>query len=295
MSLRFVLFGHPVAHSVSPAIHAAAYQALGLPHRYELCDAPDEAAFARGVAAVRSGDIAGANVTVPYKRAALRLADRPDPNSEGVGAANTLRRAEDGSVVAHNTDVPALAQEIARLSERRARVLVLGSGGAALAAVAAARALGATSIGVSARRFQPGTPKSEWSQAGDFTRLGAEPLAWSEERGQGSPELLEFFRRADVIVQATSAGMHGAEPGETISRTVPWEELAKSVLAYDLVYNPRETDFLKQARARGLPASDGLGMLVGQAALALELWLGVRPESAPLLLAAEAALRARQP
>ncbi|HEX5098479.1 MAG TPA: shikimate dehydrogenase, partial [Polyangiaceae bacterium] len=150
MTLRFVLLGHPVAHSLSPAIHGAAYEALGFSHRYELLDIPDEAALARAVAALRAGEVAGANVTVPWKREALALADRREPTAGDVGAANVLVRDASGAVVAHNTDVMALVEELGALARAPERVLVLGAGGASVAAVAALRMLGARSIGISA-------------------------------------------------------------------------------------------------------------------------------------------------
>jgi shikimate dehydrogenase len=278
-----------VAHSVSPAIHAAAYRTLGLSHSYELMDLTDEAALARAVEAVRSGELGGANVTVPWKRAALSLADRADASAADVGAANVLVRAPGEGVVAHNTDVMALVEELARLASSPARVLVLGAGGAALASVAAARALGAKHIAVSARKWTPGLDLAQHAQAADFVRLGAEPLAWSSDDGP----LAAFAERSDVIVQATSAGMHGAGPGEDVARVIPWQKLSKHVVAYDLVYNPADTEFQRRARAAALVAEGGLGMLVAQAARAFELWLGVAPPREPMALAARRALAER--
>lgn len=285
---RFVLLGHPVAHSVSPAIHGAAYRSLGLDHRYELLDVPDEGALARAVGAVRSGEIAGANVTVPWKRRALALADRSAPSAADVGAANVLARNPAGAVVAHNTDVTALVEELRELAPSARRVLVLGSGGAALAAVAAARFLGATSVAVSARKWSGPLDAASWPHAAELVALGAAALPW---RG---PELAAFAIDADVIVQATSAGMHGAAPGSEVASVLPWERIATTCVAYDLVYNPADTEFLRSASETGHVARGGLGMLVGQAALAFELWLGVRPPREPMQRAAEAALSARK-
>jgi shikimate dehydrogenase len=290
VSLTFVLLGHPVAHSLSPAIHRAAYQELGLPHRYELVDAVDEAAFAAAVADVGAGRVAGANVTIPWKRQALALADRADPSASDVGAANVLARTTEG-VVAHNTDVAALALEIGAAVAVVSRGLVLGNGGAALAAVAALKRLGAREIGVSARRFDQREPRSAWPHAAGFERLGAVLVSWAAADGA---ELADFAAGAQVIVQATSAGMHGAEPGASVADVIPWQRLGAGTLAYDLVYNPAETEFLRRARARQLPAAGGLGMLVGQAALALEIWLGVRPPVDAMRRAAEAELARRR-
>jgi shikimate dehydrogenase len=289
VTLRFALLGHPVGHSLSPAIHGAAYRALGLEHRYELVDVPDAAALAGAVRAVRSGELAGANVTVPWKREALVLADRADASASAVGAANVLAREAAQGVVAHNTDVGALVEELGALFPSPDRVLVLGSGGASLAAIAAARALGARGIGVAARKWTPALDRASWPHAADVERLGATPLAWQPSAG----ELAAFAVRADVVIQATSAGMHGASAGDEVAAVVPWSELRKTSVAYDLVYNPADTPFLARARAAGLAASGGLGMLVAQAARAFELWLGVAPPREPMLEAARVALAAR--
>jgi shikimate dehydrogenase len=290
VSLRFVLLGHPVVHSLSPVIHEAAYRALGLPHRYELVDAPDVAALRAACEELRAGTIAGANVTIPWKREALALADRAAPSAADVGAANVLVRSANGELVAHNTDVPALAGEIGELVAAPRVGLVLGSGGATLAAVAALGRLGARDVGVSARRFTRSVVESEWPLAAELTRLGARLLAWP---APGRSELADFAASASVIVQATSAGMHGAAPGSDVAEIVPWPRLGPDAVAYDLVYNPAETEFLRRARAHGAIARGGLGMLVGQAALAFELWLGVLPQREAMELAAEAELSRR--
>jgi shikimate dehydrogenase len=290
VTLRFALFGHPVAHSISPAIHTAAYRALDADHRYELYDVADDAELARVVAAVRIGDLAGANVTVPWKREALALADGADRSAADVGAANVLVR-DAGRVIAYNTDVTALVEEIGALYSTPKRALVLGSGGASLAAVAALGALGTQAIGVSARKWRAELARASWPRAGDLEKLGAEALPWDTQGGS----LAAFATESDVIVQATSAGMHGAGPGDDVANVVPWARLAKTSVAYDLVYNPAETPFLERARAAGLVARGGLGMLVAQAARAIELWLGVAPPREPMLAAARHALAARSP
>lgn len=285
---KFALVGHPVAHSVSPAIHRTAYAELGYSHEYGLLDAPDEASVARVFEELRSGALAGVNVTVPWKRLALALADGAHSSAAAVGAANVLAPSADG-IVAHNTDVPALVEELSALHPAPRGVLVLGGGGAALAVVAAARASGAR-VGVSARRFG-GAERGTWPLARELTALGAELVAWPAS-GVAS-ELEAFAHGADIVVQATSAGMHGGDSGAAIAEMVPWRLLPAGASAYDLVYNPRETEFLRAARAASLRARGGLGMLVRQAALAFEIWLGVRPPLEPLFAAAEAALEKR--
>lgn len=249
---RFAVVGDPVEHSRSPAMHAAAYRALGLPHAYEAVRvAPAE--LARVVQALREGRYDGLNVTVPHKVAALALADAVAV--PGTVAANTLARAADGRVVAHNTDVPALVEELRVLAGPDApwasrRALVLGSGGAALAAVAALRVLGATDVAVRAR-----TPGATVTQP------------WQPSAASETATL--------AVVQATSAGMTGADAGDAVAAVVAWEALPADAVALDVVYAPPETPFLRAARARGLRCANGLGMLARQGALAFELWLGV--------------------
>jgi len=291
---RFVLIGHPVAHSISPVIHQAAYQALGLSHHYELADCPDEAAVSKVVDALRKGEIAGANVTIPWKRLAMKLADRVAPSAQRVGVANVLVRGEDGEIIAHNTDVPALVEEFQRVVGSVRRALVIGGGGAAPAVVAAAQDAGADRVLLTARRFALGQPESEWPHAAEFTALGASLVAWPDSDPKAKSRFRELIARIDLIVQCTSAGMHGADDGKALAELVPFEHLPQSALAYDLVYNPALTPFLERARASGLHAENGLGMLVTQAALAIELWLSVSVPRAPLLAAAEAELVRRR-
>jgi shikimate dehydrogenase len=133
----FALLGHPLGHSVSPALHHAAYEQFGLDHRYVTIDCPDEDAVKAQREALVRRELAGLNITVPWKRLALRLADRVDPSAARTGAANVWVRTEEGQVVAHNTDAGALrdclrAARIPRDAENL-ETLVLGNGGAARA------------------------------------------------------------------------------------------------------------------------------------------------------------------
>ena len=252
--LRFAVVGDPIAHSKSPIMHAAAYRALGLPHTYEAARVTAEDLPAV-VQALREGAYDGLNVTVPHKASALALADDASPDAKAIGAANALARV-DGRVVAYNTDAPALALEIAALAGARdlsgRRALVLGSGGAARAALAALRGhLGIDDVVLRARTQRD---------------LGAGPLLPSPESEATTA----------VIVQATSAGMRGADPGDPIAAAVAWDALPDDAVVIDAVYAPPETPLLRAARARGLRAINGLGMLARQGALAFEIWTSLR-------------------
>jgi shikimate dehydrogenase len=292
-SRRFVLIGHPVAHSLSPVIHRAAYLDLGLSHSYELVDCPDESAVLKIVEALRSGEIAGANVTIPWKRLAMTMADLVAPSAQRVGVANVLARSGDGAIVAHNTDVPALAEEFRRLAGSVRRVLVIGNGGSAPAVVTAAQDAGAERVALTARKFASAVPEAAWPYAAELVAQGVSLLAWPESDARAKSRLREVVARVDLIVNCTSAGMTGADDGQKLAEIVPWEHVPQSALAYDLIYNPAATPFLERARGCGLGAENGLGMLVAQAALAIELWLSVSPSRAVLLAAATAELAAR--
>jgi shikimate dehydrogenase len=267
--MRFAVVGDPIAHSKSPAMHGAAYHALGLPHVYEAIQA-SASELGSVVARLRSGALDGLNVTIPHKQHVLSLVDSIDESARTVGAANTVVRTPSGQLVAYNTDVPALAAELERLSGSRfdwtqVRALVLGSGGAARAAVGAlGRGLRASDVIVRARRFD------DDGEARAFRETSPCPIST-----QGWRAMPESERRTQALVQATSAGMHGGGDGEAAARVVSWESLPPDAVALDVVYSPRETPWLREARARGLRCDNGLGMLAKQGALALELWLGV--------------------
>jgi shikimate dehydrogenase len=288
MSLQFALLGHPVAHSMSPQIHAEVYRAHGLPHRYVALDCPDEASVADATKRLRGSELEGLNVTVPWKRVALRLADVVDDSAASTGAANVLLRAADGRIVAHNTDVPALAERLRAGTPRRTGpMLVLGNGGAALAAVAACRAAGASEIWVSARSWLPGLEREQWRDAADFVAPDVTLFCWE----QHDSRVTEMLASARCLVQATSAGMRGKSSGEEL---VPWvAQLPVDCFVYDVVYNPALTPLLLAAQRRGLPCEGGLSMLIGQAALAVQLWLGIDAPRAAMTQVAEAALAAQ--
>jgi len=298
LTKQFILIGHPVGHSVSPAIHHAAYEQLRMDAQYRAVDCPDRAAVEAQVEALRSGLICGANVTVPHKQLAFELADEIDPTAARVGVANVLARTPDGRIIAFNTDASALAEELAQATRQahvelgeRPYALVLGNGGAARAAVVACQLSGVKDVLVSARKFDAQKHRDTWPDADAFIALGATPVAWpaGPPEARHVSELGEYLQKTHLIVQATSAGMKGASRGDELTEALPWERFLRGVV-YDLVYNPPMTPFLKHATALGHHAVGGLGMLVGQASDAINIWLGSVPDRAPLLRAARETL-----
>lgn len=272
----FGVVGLPVAHSKSPRMHEAAYRAAGLPHRYLRLETP-AAELGERVAALRAGTYAGLNVTVPHKQRVLSLVDVVAPSARAVGAANTLVRTPEGAIEAHNTDAEALRRDLASMSEVAGNAgLVLGSGGAARAAVFALAGAGAKHVVVRARAFGDPQRARAFTESFDVgVPIDAGPM-------DAPPRERDDLR---AIVQATSCGMTGGPPGEASVAAVAWETVPKATFALDVVYAPRITPFLARARAEGLRAEDGLRMLALQGALAYQLWLGGEPPFATMLAA----------
>ena len=269
-ALRFAVIGSPVAHSKSPAMHGAAFKALGFSHGYEKLET-SAAELASRVAALRSGVFAGLNVTVPYKSDVLALVDELDPSAAALGAANTLVRVPAG-IRAHNTDAPALQEELHALAPSPdafvgRTAIVFGGGGAARAALFALGRLGVGRVVMRSRR-----PKPELADvlaaSGSRAVLSFEPIA--------APDVEPTDLCA--IVQATTAGMDGASvPGDVVASAIAWASVPSSCVVYDVVYAPPRTPLLLRAASHGLANAGGLGMLVRQGALAFELWLKVAP------------------
>ena len=273
--MKFAVIGSPVAHSKSPAMHAAAFSALGLSHTYEKLETTEAELSAR-VDALRRGEFGGLNVTVPHKQRVLSLVDEIAPSALSIGAANTLVRTSEGRVVAHNTDAGALAQELADAMMPARTGVVLGTGGAARAAVAALGSLGARRVVVMGRRVDDSL-QTVFEKI--LSAASSAPSSLATTNVVVRDLAVRFSPPRDVacIIQATSCGMTGGGPGEIVADAIAWDTVSKAAIAIDVVYAPRETPFLRTARAHGIPAKDGLGMLARQGALAFELWLGVTP------------------
>jgi len=265
MTDRYAVFGNPVSHSKSPRIHQlfAAQTGQDLEYTAILADVDGFAAAVRAFAAAGGR---GANVTVPFKEAACRLADRLTPAAQIAGAVNTLTFA-DGGVAGANTDGSGLVRDLGGnlgADLRDCRLLLLGAGGAARGVLPALLAAGARIVVANRDAAKAQGVVAELRRA-----LPAAALRTAALSGLSGEEF-------DIVVNATAAGLSGSRID------LPGGILAPGVLAYDMVYG-RATPFLDDARAAGAQPADGLGMLVEQAADAFELWRGVRPQTAPVL------------
>lgn len=280
MTATIALLGHPVAHSISPAMQQAALDALAVDARYEAWDVPP-AELPRAVERLRDAEMLGANVTVPHKVELLKRADRIDPLAERVGAVNTIVR-RDGRLYGSNTDVAGVlrALEDAGVEVAGLEVVLIGAGGAARAVVAAMRAAGAALVTVANR-----TP----AKAEPLVTVGGEDLAVRIcPLDAASEQLRSALRRARLVIHSTPLGMrHGPDEQAT---PVPVELFAAGQAAFDLVYTPERTPFLQAAQVAGAQPIGGLGMLVYQGAESFRVWTGLEPPVEVMFAAAREAL-----
>ena len=261
MKKAFVV-GHPIAHSRSPLIHGHWLDRYGIPGSYErIAVAPEDfAAFVRGLP---DSGFAGGNVTIPHKEAAFALCDAPSPRARAIGAVNTLVVGADGRIVGDNTDAPGFCAHLdhslgADRVSRAGTALVLGAGGAARAIV----------VGLAERGFAR-------IRVANRTRARAEAvaaLAPGIATAIDWASIPEAMQAAGLLVNTTALGMAGQPPLD-----LDLAPLRAHAAVADIVYVPLETALLAAARARGLAAVDGLGMLLHQAVPGFEAWFGLRP------------------
>lgn len=267
---RYAVFGNPIAHSKSPQIHAAFARQTGQDLTYEALLAPLDG-FAAAVSAFRAAGGKGANVTVPFKLEAFALSDRCAPRARAAGAVNTLSFAADG-IHGDNTDGIGLAVDLTRnlgCSLEGKRVLLLGAGGAARGVVLPLLEQRPAGLIIANRTVSKAQQLRDLFRGDDgssaITACGFNDLAGSQ---------------FDVIINATAASLSDEAP------PLPEGLYAPGSLAYDMVYGKGPTPFLRAAQAQGAARlTDGLGMLVEQAAEAFRIWRGVRPDSAAVLAA----------
>ncbi|MDE2083072.1 MAG: shikimate dehydrogenase [Burkholderiales bacterium] len=279
---RYAVLGHPVAHSRSPAIHAAFARQTGerIDYGRVLCPL---AGFAATVQAFADGGARGCNVTVPFKFEACRLAARRSERAALAEAANLLRFDADGWW-ADNTDGIGLVRDIeqgAGVPLAGRRVLLVGAGGAAAGVLGPLLAAGPAAVVVANR--SPDKAQALVARHAAWARAHGAALAACALEAAGAVAGGGGF---DIVLNATASSLQGQ------ALPLPAATLAPQALAVDLMYGPAAEPFLAWARAAGARARDGLGMLVEQAAEAFFVWRGRRPQTAPVLQALRAQDRA---
>ena len=260
---NYVVIGNPIAHSKSPAIHARFAQQTGQAMTYERLLAPLDD-FAGSVNQFIASGGRGANVTVPFKLDAFKLASVLSPRAQAAGAVNTLTF-ERGQIVGDNTDGVGLVRDIvlnADIALAGKRVLLLGAGGAARGVILPVLAEEPTQLVIANRTVARAVELS---------------AAFSAKPGElAASSFAELSGHFDIVINATSASLSSDVPA------LPPALIGAHSFVYDMMYGVQPTVFMQMAAEQGATVRDGLGMLVEQAAESFFIWRGVRPDTAPV-------------
>jgi shikimate dehydrogenase len=262
---RYVVFGNPIGHSKSPLIHRLFAEQTGQQLDYSTLLAPLDDFTTCAQAFFQEGR--GANVTVPFKEEAYRLADSLTARAQRAGAVNTLSKLADGSLQGDNTDGAGLVRDLtvnAGVSLAGKRILLLGAGGAVRGVLEPILAQKPASLVIANRTVEKAEKLAELFD--DLGPVSASGFGWLAEP-------------VDLIINATSASLAGELPPIAASLIQPGH-----TVCYDMMYGKEPTPFCNWASEHGAKrVLDGLGMLAEQAAEAFFIWRGVRPDTAPVL------------
>ncbi len=277
------IFGDPVRQSISPAMHNAAFRALGLDFIYLPFHvySKTQSTLKNAIEAIRALDIKGVNITIPHKEEAIKFIDEVSPDAEAAGSVNTIVN-RNGRLFGFNTDGEGFLIGIkkeANFSPRGKNIIIIGAGGAARSIIFSLLRKKASSVVVANR-----TEARAEALARGFrkTLKGARISAM----GLDVKEIERLAPRADLVVNTTSIGMMGKG-----SMDFPMHALEKNAIVADIVYKPVETDFIKKAKRCGLRTHNGLNMLIAQGALTFRLWTGMDAPQDAMLKAALKALK----
>ncbi len=266
--IRLGLIGYPVSHSLSPKIQKAALNACGLDGDYSLFAIfPDDKQGLKALLdRVRAGEITGLNVTIPHKQNVIEFLDELTPIAKAIGAVNIIYLREN-KLSGDNTDAGGFLVDLKKFLagtqskiENPKSAIVLGAGGSARSVIYAL-SNDRWQVTIAARRIEQARQLAQSFSDHKLRIANYEPASFQ-------------LSNLQLIVNTTPLGM---TPNVDQSPLPDNISLAKHTMIYDLVYNPRETKLVRDARAQGLHATTGLGMLIEQAALGFELWTGFKP------------------
>lgn len=259
---RYTVIGQPIAHSLSPVVHQLFGELTQRKINYTRTESTPET-FQQTVRQWNESGAKGCNVTSPFKEQAVQICDRLSREARLAGSVNTIHNHRDGSLVGHTTDGPGLVADIVRnkrhpISDKR--VLILGAGGAARGVMQAILKQKPICLHVANRTAEKAAVLAEiFGEMGPVSGSGYEQLVGMDP--------------FDIVINATTSGMKGTMP------TLPEQLMNKGSLAYDMTYAQRDTQFMLWASERGAATTNGLGMLVEQAAESFLIWEDVRPKT----------------
>lgn len=267
--IRLGLIGYPVSHSLSPKIQNAALKASGLEGEYSLFPVhpDDQQSLQDLLARVRSGAMTGFNVTIPHKQKVIEYLDELTPTAKTIGAVNIIYLREH-KLIGDNTDAGGFLADLKKfLAGAQSKIgnpksaIVLGAGGSARSIVYALLQ-DDWQITIAARRLEQAQQLAQSFTNHELRITNYEPATFQ-------------LSNLQLIVNTTPLGMTPNIDQSPLPENI---SLSKNTMIYDLVYNPRETRLVQDARAQGLCATTGLGMLIEQAALGFQVWTGISPE-----------------
>lgn len=265
MKQVFGVFGDPIGHSLSPAMHNAAFSALGMDCIYHAFRVTPEK-LEKAILGAEAMGFGGLNLTVPLKEKALKLEFiKPDPLAKRIGAVNTVVFGKTGEIQGYNTDGLGARQALldSAVEIEGSRIVIAGAGGAARAVAFQLAADGADITVINRTEEKAIQLAKEISSAALPGKIS----------GTGLSGLKELLQDADVLINTTTLGMHP----NTETTIAAAEELHSDLTVFDIVYNPLETRLLREAKAVGAKTISGVLMLVYQGAEAFRLWTGVEP------------------
>lgn len=276
-TINLGVIGSPIAHSLSPAMQNAGIQAAGLDYAYIAMPVAEEN-LGQAVEGLKSLGFLGFNVTIPHKQAVMAYLDEIHEDARIIGAVNTVKN-ENGRLTGYNTDVTGFIDALKNrgFSPAGKDAVLLGAGGAARAIIWGLIKEKIHSLTIGVRNAAKAQPLVE-----DFKQyLNITVLDWH------SPAFTARLPQARLLINATPLGM---TPHIDAMPPVDWQQIAPDTFAYDIIYTPAETLFLKTARERGCQPLNGEAMLVGQGAEAFRLWTGKKLPQEPMAAALRAAL-----
>ncbi len=270
------IIGYPLGHSISAVIQKAGFESLGLEGTYDVLETPPEDLIQR-IKFLKTQGYNGFNVTIPLKVPVSLFLDDIDDYANIAGCVNTVKIGEDRSFFGYNTDIygfkKAIPLDVILTGERAA---ILGTGGAARAATVGLAEKGIKNIDFYTRNI------INSKQTLDYMRAKFSEIEFGVYQIQNIRSLEEYA----IIVNATPIGMKGFMADEMPLEKKDFDNISPRTIIYDIVYNPIETIFLRNAKEKGLRTIEGLDMLVFQAQRAIEIWTGKTPDSNIMKIAA---------
>ncbi|WP_216828996.1 shikimate dehydrogenase [Alkalihalobacterium elongatum] len=264
MGKLFGLLGNPVSHSMSPRMHNDAFRSLNLDHHYHAFDVK-VSNLESAVNGIRALDITGFNVTIPHKVEVMKYLDEVDEEAKLIGAVNTVVN-KDGRLIGYNTDGEGYLQSLQKITGEQLqhmKVLIIGAGGAARAVFTVLSRYGVPELHIANRTKEKAAILANECNCGNTNVM----VCSVEEAAM----CLDIY---DLIINTTSVGM-----SPNIDQLpIDLGNLRVDSVVSDLIYNPLKTKFLQEAEAKGATILNGVGMFVGQGALAFEKWTGHSPD-----------------